>query len=63
MNYQEGMDLLRLKIRNDCNRTFRDENLKNNNFDVWFERQQTLSYVLGLIDAVEARCEEWYTHK
>ena len=63
MNYQEGMDLLRLKIRNDCNRTFRDEHLKNNNFDVWFERQQTLSYVLGLIDAVEARCEEWYTHK
>lgn len=58
MNYQEGVDLLRLKILNDCNSTFRNEDLKNNNFDVWFERQRTLSYVLGLIDAMQRRVEK-----
>lgn len=63
MNYQEVIDLLRIEIQEECNKTFRNTDLLIDNMDVWFERQKTLSYVLGLIDTVEARVQMQYTHK
>lgn len=61
MNYKKVIDLLRIEIQEECNNTFRNKDLLIDNMDVWFERQKTLSYVLSLIDVVEARVEKLYT--
>ena len=55
MTYEEGIDLLRVKLLNEQNEIARDIELQRTNNSVWVAKLQTLSHVIELIDAVVNR--------
>lgn len=55
MTYEEGIDLLRVKLLNEQNEIARDTKLQRENNSVWVAQLQTLSHVIELIDAVVNR--------
>ena len=55
MTYEEGIELLRIKLLNEQNKIARDIQLQRENNSVWVAKLQTLSHVIELIDAVVNR--------
>lgn len=55
MTYEEGIELLRIKLLNEQNKIARDIQLQRENNSVWVAKLQTLSHVIDLIDAVVNR--------
>ena len=55
MTYEEGIELLRIKLLNEQNKIARDIQLQRENNSVWVAKLQTLSHVIDLIDTAVNR--------